>query len=362
MDGRSPWARTMRPALTRMFGDDATGDLVVSLLTASLAPGSYRKYNYDLEQFREFCAEEAVLPLDVTVVQVVRYLAWQCSLGTSNADTLRGHCKAINRFLRDHGREPCALGPVVTDFLRAVQRHQVPLHAQDSRMYMPADVMLDVHDFAESLVERLQQCFAGDGVRLLRDCLASVLAFLAFHRAGTTITLTAKQVRVQGGSLHLALHHEKGRLGPHARTVVIHEHPRLAAMIDAYRGFRAALYNCSTEVPPPTLWALPGERPALWSSEQPTAWLSHACAAVSAAPPQGWVWTSHSLRSGAATAANAQGVPESTIEHYGSWVPGSTTLRRVYIHPGVPPSRGSEFFFRWAEAGRVRPAVAAPGR
>ena len=357
-DSQSPWARTMRPGLTKMFGEDATGDLVVTMLMATLAPGSYRKYHYDLEQFRQFCSEEAVPLLDVTVVQVVRYLAWQCEHGSANARTLRGHCKAINRFLRDHGREPCALGPLVTDFLRAVERHQVPVRPDSRRMYMPADVMLSVHDYAEELVARLQVCSALDGVRLLRACLASVLAFLAIHRAGTTIALTADHVQVQDGRLCLALSHEKGRLGPHDRTVVIHEHPRLAAMLDAYKSFRATLYASSNVTPPSRLWALPGDRPEGWTAEQPTAWLLRACAAVSAAPPDGWEWSSHSLRSGAATAANAQGVPISTIEHYGGWVPGSTTLRQVYIHPGVLPSRGSQFFFQWAVAGRIPPAVA----
>ena len=215
------------------------------------------------------------------------------------------------------------------------------------------------NDYAEELVLRLRQCFALDGVRLLRDCLATVFAFLAFHRAGTTVTLTAQHVRVQQDRIYLALWHEKGRLGPHGRTVIIHEHPRLAAMFAAYMELRARSYEGANEASTPVLWALPGERPALWSAAQPTAWLLNACVAVSAAPPRGWVWTSHSLRSGAATAANAQGVPLSTIEHYGGWVVGSVTLRRDYIHPGVPPSRGSEFFFRWAMAGRLPQAVAA---
>eukprot|EP00873_Tetraselmis_striata_P010231 jgi/Tetstr1/430495/TSEL_020303.t1 len=73
-------------------------------------------------------------------------------------------------------------------------------------------------------------------------------------------------------------------------------------------------------------------------------WLSTSVRLVGAAPPAGTSWTSHSLRKGVASAANAVGVPLSHIRYQGGWATNSDVVLD-YIDPNVLPSPGAWFFF-----------------
>eukprot|EP00873_Tetraselmis_striata_P013295 jgi/Tetstr1/433559/TSEL_022826.t1 len=73
-------------------------------------------------------------------------------------------------------------------------------------------------------------------------------------------------------------------------------------------------------------------------------WLSAAVRLVGAAPPAATSWTSHSLRKGAASAANAIGAPLSHIRYQGGWATNSDVVLN-YIDPNVLPSPGAWFFF-----------------
>eukprot|EP00873_Tetraselmis_striata_P023192 jgi/Tetstr1/443456/TSEL_031467.t1 len=72
--------------------------------------------------------------------------------------------------------------------------------------------------------------------------------------------------------------------------------------------------------------------------------LSTSVRLVGAAPPAGTSWISHSLRKGAASAANAIGVPLSHIRYQGGWATNSDVVLD-YIDPNVLPSPGAWFFF-----------------
>eukprot|EP00873_Tetraselmis_striata_P032878 jgi/Tetstr1/453142/TSEL_040163.t1 len=65
---------------------------------------------------------------------------------------------------------------------------------------------------------------------------------------------------------------------------------------------------------------------------------------IGAAPPAGTSWTSHTLRKGAASAANAIGTPLSHIRYHGGWATNSDVVSD-YIDPNVLPSPGAWFFF-----------------
>eukprot|EP00873_Tetraselmis_striata_P015230 jgi/Tetstr1/435494/TSEL_024399.t1 len=73
-------------------------------------------------------------------------------------------------------------------------------------------------------------------------------------------------------------------------------------------------------------------------------WLSTSVRLVGAARPAGTSWTSHILRKGAASAANAIGVPLSHIRYQGGWATNSD-VALDYIDPNVLPSPGASFFF-----------------
>jgi hypothetical protein len=51
-----------------------------------------------------------------------------------------------------------------------------------------------------------------------------------------------------------------------------------------------------------------------------TAWLQRVLRAVHEQPPDGFAWTSHSLRKGATTATYNIGTPMQKIKFFGGWV------------------------------------------
>ena len=51
------------------------------------------------------------------------------------------------------------------------------------------------------------------------------------------------------------------------------------------------------------------------------------------------------MRSGAASAAEAAGVPRSKTEFLGGWTPDSEALATHYIDPSIQHSPAGEFFF-----------------
>eukprot|EP00873_Tetraselmis_striata_P029423 jgi/Tetstr1/449687/TSEL_036755.t1 len=81
-----------------------------------------------------------------------------------------------------------------------------------------------------------------------------------------------------------------------------------------------------------------------WTAATMSDWLSTTVNLVNAAPPAGTSWTSHSLRKGAASAANAIGAPLSHIRYQGGWATNSDVVLD-YIDPNVLPSPGAWFFF-----------------
>eukprot|EP00959_Pyramimonas_sp_CCMP1952_P335433 7023199-Pyramimonas_sp.AAC.1 len=60
------------------------------------------------------------------------------------------------------------------------------------------------------------------------------------------------------------------------------------------------------------------------------------------AQPEGFTYTLHNLRSGAASATSAIGVPLPQIRHYGGWARNSSV---VNIDPTFLPSDEARFFF-----------------
>ena len=122
----------------------------------------------------------------------------------------------------------------------------------------------------------------------------------------------------------------------------------MAALMDHFTAIKSA-YCASQQVALPLCYfALPGEDPASWTSNTQTEWLSMAYTAVGCSPPAGFAWTSHSLRSGAACAAQAEGWSGSDLCKYGGWVVGSAALQEAYlIKVPVRPCTGSLFFFGW---------------
>ncbi len=93
-------------------------------------------------------------------------------------------------------------------------------------------------------------------------------------------------------------------------------------------------------------WALgPSEDTTLWSADTLFGWLRDACNAVECHPPDGFSWTSHNLRKGAASAANAIGARLTDIRYIGGWSTNSNVLTSKYIDFAMRPTPAAHVFF-----------------
>ena len=83
----------------------------------------------------------------------------------------------------------------------------------------------------------------------------------------------------------------------------------------------------------------------MWTASTSTQWLQSVFEAIGNSPPKGFSWTSHSLRKGAASAANATKVPLNDIRYSGGWSTNSTVLEAKYIDLAMAPSKAAYIFF-----------------
>ena len=199
-------------------------------------------------------------------------------------------------------------------------------------------------------------------VNEFRDCLATVVSYIWFNRSDTTHSLRNGDLTVDpdDGSpdrqIRLLPRQRKGKKrqalsAVKAISIPVAAHPQLAEMLRVYSERRAAAWEAVGPVhgSPYQLWALPGDTPSRWTSAVQNAWLASALRQVQLAPPAGYSWTSHSLRSGAASAARAIGVALEVIRYFGHWARNSDTVRD-YIDPTFRPSLAASFFFGWLSA------------
>ena len=147
---------------------------------------------------------------------------------------------------------------------------------------------------------------------------------------------------------------EKGKAGRAARTLNI---PRsaipaeLSSALDSWPFLRSAAFALQRRPPPApgsrqSFWLLPGDRASDSSSSRCNAWLALAFSHLGVVSPPGCSFSSHSLRSGAASACTALKIPISTVAFWGGWV-ALDTIHTRYIDPTVPDTPEARAFFGW---------------
>eukprot|EP00873_Tetraselmis_striata_P005812 jgi/Tetstr1/426076/TSEL_016407.t1 len=158
-------------------------------------------------------------------------------------------------------------------------------------------------------------------------------------------------VHVDTYNITLQIYREKGRAGrrgPDDLRVLllpVSEHPRVARLLRYFIDNVQSVPLVTVGLAASNFWAVNvAEQSKPWTAATMSDWLSTAVNLVNAAPPAGTSWTSHSLRKGAASAANAIGAPLSHIRYQGGWATNSDVVLD-YIDPNVLPSPGAWFFF-----------------
>jgi len=116
-------------------------------------------------------------------------------------------------------------------------------------------------------------------------------------------------------------------------------HPEIAELLEFFVSCRDHVLPGATR-----FWQLPDDDPGAWTAATVSEWVTAAALAVDATPPAGFCWSSHSLRSGGASAASATGVPMPTVRWLGGWKVGSGVVLN-YIVPGILDSAGARYFF-----------------
>jgi hypothetical protein len=152
-----------------------------------------------------------------------------------------------------------------------------------------------------------------------------------FNRGECSSTALSNDLIVDDAHITLRLRNEKGHKARNKgqrsnRQIAVLDAPRLAAALAAYFTGAATLGHKKRR------WALtPAEDAARWSAETLSGWLRVAFTAAGHFPPEGFSWTSHILRKGAASAANAIQVRLTDIRFARGWATISTVLEAKYI-------------------------------
>ncbi len=82
-----------------------------------------------------------------------------------------------------------------------------------------------------------------------------------------------------------------------------------------------------------------------WTASTSTEWLQTALKDAWHSPSPCFSWTSHIIRKGAASSANAIKVHLNGIRHAGDWSTKSAVLEAKYIDFAMPPSKAAYIFF-----------------
>eukprot|EP00873_Tetraselmis_striata_P020350 jgi/Tetstr1/440614/TSEL_028924.t1 len=331
------------------FGSDELGQRTLDLISSSLSAETPKSYAGRLSQFAEFCHDyENISPLEATTATVVRYVAWIGERGHIAAKSLQPYLSAINTFFELHNVVPIAKDSLhLTSARRGLMLRQRRLDAAPLRVPLPADVAYRFVTKAELIVSAPYPEHHLD----FRALLASVVNFMFFARGLTGVSCRVRDVHVDTYNITLQVYREKGRAGrrgPDDLRVLllpVSEHPRVARLLHHFIDNVQSVPLVTVGLATSNFWAVTAaEQSKPWTAATMSDWLSAAISLVNAAPPAGTSRTSHSLRKGAASAANAIGAPLSHIRYQGGWATNSDVVLD-YIDPNVLPSPGAWFFF-----------------
>eukprot|EP00873_Tetraselmis_striata_P011442 jgi/Tetstr1/431706/TSEL_021231.t1 len=175
-----------------------------------------------------------------------------------------------------------------------------------------------------------------------RALVASVVNF---------VSCRVRDVHVDDYYITMKVYREKGRTGRRGpddlRVLVfpVSEHPHIARLLHHFIDHVHSAPMVPVALAETNFKAVtPSEQSKSWTDATKSDWLSTTVRLVGAASPAGTSWSSHNLRKGTTSAANAIGAPLSHIRYQGGW--GTTSgVVLDYIDPNVLPSPGAWFFF-----------------
>jgi hypothetical protein len=144
---------------------------------------------------------------------MLRFTAWLARSGTIAANSLKPYFSAINKFFRDHPKEPVALGPLIADARRGLAIQQQPITAPDIRVPLPAPIVQHMLLFAHRHYRALT--WQPDNlvhIKTFRAMLAVCTNYCYFCRAKTGVRCHMDDIAVDrtGGNILLFVRKAKG--------------------------------------------------------------------------------------------------------------------------------------------------------
>ncbi len=156
---------------------------------------------------------------------------------------------------------------------------------------------------------------------VLRATVKSIASYVFFSRGECSACALTGDLVVSSSHIMLLLRQENGRKGLNAgykniRQIASNEAPRIAALPRAFFEGQASMAHPRGRLA--RRWSItPRDDLEVCSALTLTDWLQTAYATAGNSPPEGFSWTSHNLRKGAASAANAIGARLTNIRYQG---------------------------------------------
>jgi hypothetical protein len=285
----------MRNYVGALVGTDDLDELVLDLLTGSLAPTTYNKYGTGVRRFFVSCNGEGITPLEATAADMFRFTTWLARSGTIAANNLQPYFSAIHKFFRDHLKEPMVHGPLLTDARRGLAMQQQPITDPDIRVPIHAPIeqhmLLLGHRHYRALTWQPDNLVH---IKTFRAILAVCTNYCYFCRAETGVRCHMDDIAVDrtGGDIMLCVRKAKGDQRRTAADkpllqlpiIVV---PILADLMKVFTVGRTSYCNQLGNGPgPTTAWAVTRDgQPHTWTAGTITEWIREACNTIGASPP-----------------------------------------------------------------------------
>eukprot|EP00873_Tetraselmis_striata_P014170 jgi/Tetstr1/434434/TSEL_023534.t1 len=230
----APRASLFRPGRRDGRGTDTHGVQTLELLSAAWAPTTAASYASCMKQYFRLCEEEKRPALAADPRTMARYVTWLGNLGTIKASSLQPYLSAVNSFFKDHGREPMAVGDLVSRVRKGRAASQVTLNPELMRAPLPARVVLKALTLAKALRLELGPTWGTDPttvvrVELFRASLAVVVLCLVFRRGGAGVECLTGDLTVgPDGGILLYHRDRKGQRGADASKKLLCQLPASA--------------------------------------------------------------------------------------------------------------------------------------
>lgn len=340
----------------RLFSSAADRTTWATLSRGALADNTWASYDFKFAQFNTFCEHNHLRSLPASAATVLRYILQLFREDRVHGSSLQPYLSAINRVHRDLGLPAPAEGHLVATARRGfVRLHSQAVAPRPGEVTAPTRAQRTPVPAIVAFRAVQHGLFTSDDYT--RTCCAIVVhAFLFAARASSVVgvpvsayafdsdgSLTFREdMRKTGGPSRVLRVPLLGRPDGHPLTLLRrhHEHRLCSCAQRGLQPDRVALFD-HKDLPPTSASALV------------SAALNTVLQRTDYTVPPGVTFSSHSLRSGAATAAIAAGAPLPAVMAWCGW--RSLASAQRYIDPTVRASAATNLFFSF-----LRPAGSSP--